>query len=114
MVQERQPTSIRQAMGHLPEAFNAENAADARAIIQFHFTGNEAGTWTITIANGKCQVEEAKAEHPTVTVYTTSDVWLKIIRREMDPATAFMSGLFTFIGDIGTLVRMREWFPQGD
>lgn len=99
-------------MDRLPEAFSPEHAAEANAIIQFHFTGNEAGTWTIKVANGRCEVEEATNDHPTVTVYTASDVWLKIVRGELDPATAFMSGLFTFIGDMGTLVQMRNWFPQ--
>jgi len=40
-------------------------------------------------------------------------VWLKILRRELDGATAFMSGQFTFTGDMGVLMQMGSWFGQG-
>jgi putative sterol carrier protein len=35
------------------------------------------------------------------------------MRRELDGATAFMSGQFTFTGDMGVLMQMGGWFGQG-
>ncbi|MCI0814970.1 MAG: SCP2 sterol-binding domain-containing protein, partial [Chloroflexi bacterium] len=32
---------------------------------------------------------------------------------ELDGATAFMSGQFTFTGDMGVLMQMQTWFAQG-
>jgi len=96
----------------MPEVFRPERAAGVSAVIQFKVTGAEAGNWTITVKDGKCAVTEGEAASPNVTINTPSDVWLKILRRELDGATAFMSGQFTFTGDMGILMQMGSWFEQ--
>lgn len=111
MAQERPlPTSIREAMERMPEAFHAERAQGVTAVIQFNFTGAEPGNWTVTIDQGQCRVQEGTADNPQVTIYTPSEVWLKIVRREMDGASAFMSGQLTFSGDLNVLMRLQDWF----
>lgn len=112
MVQEAQrlPESIREVMGGMPQAFRPERAAGVNATIQFKFTGPEPGNWVVRVAEGKCNVEEGETESANVTINSPSDVWLKISRRELDGATAFMSGQFTFTGDMGILMQMGSWF----
>jgi putative sterol carrier protein len=112
MVQQQQPNSVKEVMEGMPQAFDASKAAGANATIQFNFTGPEAGSYTAKIADGKCDVTEGNADNPTVTINSPSDVWLKIIRGELDGATAFMSGQFTFTGDMGVLMQMQSWFPR--
>ena len=114
MVQEQQlPNSIKEVMDGMSGAFQAEKAGGANATIQFNFTGAEPGNYTVKVADGKCEVTEGTADSPTVTINSPSDVWLKITRRELDGATAFMSGQFTFTGDMGVLMQMGGWFGQG-
>ncbi len=114
MVQEQQlPNSIKEVMTGMPGAFQPEKAAGVNATIQFNFTGAEAGNYTAKVGDGKCEVTEGTADSPTVTINSPSDVWLKIMRRELDGATAFMSGQFTFTGDMGVLMQMQSWFAQG-
>lgn len=113
MVQEQQlPNSIKEAMERTPEAFQPEKAAGVSAVIQYNFSGGEPGSWVVKIADGKCEVNEGTADTPSVTINSPSDVWLKILRRELDGATAFMSGQFTFTGDMGILMQMGSWFGQ--
>jgi putative sterol carrier protein len=112
MVQEL-PNSIKDVMTGMPGAFQPEKAAGVNATIQFNFTGAEAGSYYARVADGKCEVNEGTADSPTVTINSPSDVWLKIMRRELDGATAFMSGQFTFTGDMGVLMQMGGWFGQG-
>lgn len=102
--------SIRDAMRLTPEAFRPDRAAGASATIQYQLSGEEPGNWIVRIADGKCTVEEGQAESPTVTISAPSEVWLKILRRELDGTTAFMSGLFTFTGDMGVLMQIESWF----
>jgi putative sterol carrier protein len=106
------PTSLKEAFTRMPEAFRPERAAGANAVIQFNITGSEAGDWIITVKDGACTVTEGQAPNPDVIIKTPSDVWLKILRRELDGATAFMSGGFTFSGDMGILMQMGSWFEQ--
>jgi putative sterol carrier protein len=115
MVQEaqRQPETIREVMEGMPQVFHPDRASGVNATIQFKFTGAEPGDWVVRIADGQCNVEEGEAENPSVTINSPSDVWLKIARRELDGATAFMSGQFTFTGDMGILMQMGSWFGAG-
>ncbi|MEO7666049.1 MAG: SCP2 sterol-binding domain-containing protein, partial [Dehalococcoidia bacterium] len=71
------------------------------------------GNYSVQVGDGKCDVSEGTADSPTVTINSPSEVWLKIMRRELDGATAFMSGQFTFTGDMGVLMQMQNWFVQG-
>jgi putative sterol carrier protein len=114
MVQEQQlPNSVKEIMDGMPTAFQPDKAAGANATIQFNFSGAEPGNYTVKVADGKCEVTQGTADAATVTINSPSDVWLKIIRRELDGATAFMSGQFTFTGDMGVLMQMQNWFAQG-
>jgi putative sterol carrier protein len=114
VTQEQQlPNSVKEIMDGMPTAFQPDKAAGANATIQFNFTGAEPGNYTVKVADGKCDVSQGTADSPTVTINAPSDVWLKIIRRELDGATAFMSGQFTFTGDMGILMQMQNWFAQG-
>ena len=113
MVQEQQlPNSIKEAMEHTPDAFQPDRAAGVNAVIQYNFSGAEPGNWVVKVGDGKCEVNEGTADAPSVTINSPSDVWLKILRRELDGATAFMSGQFTFTGDMGILMQMPSWFGQ--
>lgn len=106
------PNSIKEVMEAMPGAFQPDKAAGVNATLQFNFTGDEPGNWTAKVADGKCEVTEGTDASPTVTINSPSDVWLKIMRRELDGATAFMSGQFTFTGDMGVLMQMQNWFQQ--
>ena len=110
MVQEQLPNTVREVMERMPEAFQADKAQGVTATVQFNFTGAEPGNWTVKVGDGKCEVSEGNADTATVTINSPSDVWLKISRRELDGATAFMSGQFTFTGDMGVLMQMGSWF----
>ena len=107
------PESIKQVMDAMPGAFQPDKAAGVTATIQFKFSGAEEGNYIAKIADGKCEVEEGETDSATVTINSPSDVWLKIMRRELDGSTAFMSGQFTFTGDMGVLMQMGSWFGQG-
>ena len=104
------PDTFTEAMEGLPQAFKAERAAGANAIVQIIASGPEPGEWSITVKDGKCVTDRGSAENPSVTINTPSDVWLKIMRRELDGASAFMGGQFTFSGDMGVLMQFGSWF----
>lgn len=109
MVQER-PNTIKEVMERMPRVFQPDKAAGANVIFQYNFTGTEPGNWIVKVAEGKCEVSEGTADSPNVTINSPSDVWLKLARKELDGTTAFMTGQFTFKGDMGMLMKMQAWF----
>ncbi|MCH6555314.1 MAG: SCP2 sterol-binding domain-containing protein, partial [Chloroflexi bacterium] len=85
MTQEQElPTSVKQVMEGMPDAFQADKAAGVTATVQFKFTGDEPGNWIVKVADGKCTSEEGETDDATVTINSASDIWLKITRRELD------------------------------
>lgn len=107
------PNSIREAMEGTPAAFQPDKAAGVTATIQYKFTGEEAGNWIVKIADGECTIQEGEATNPDLIINAPSEIWLKILRRELDGASAYMSGQFTFIGDMGILMQMGGWLGHG-
>ncbi len=107
------PNTVKEVMDGMSGAFQPDKAAGVTATIQFKFTGAEEGNYVVKVADGKCEVNDGETDSATVTINSPSDVWLKISRRELDGATAFMSGQFTFTGDMGVLMQMGSWFGQG-
>ena len=106
------PTTCKGGLLDMPNNFKPDKAAGASAVIQFKVTGAEPGNYYLEVKEGKCSATEGEHASPTLTINTPSDVWLKIMRRELDATTAFMSGQFTFTGDMGTLMQMGSWFEQ--
>ena len=109
---ERLPETCKEGLMGMPTTFKADKAAGVHAVIQFNVTGPEPGNYCIEVRDGKCTVTERQHPKPGITIDTPSNVWLKIMRRELDATTAFMKGDFTFSGDMGILMQMGSWFEQ--
>jgi len=90
--------------------FNPEAAGDLKAVIQFEVTGKQAGRWFLSIENGKCTYHEGKANSPTLTIKTPSEVWLAIANKQMDGQKTFMEGKYVTEGDMNLLMRMKSLF----
>jgi putative sterol carrier protein len=108
----RLPESFKEGIFQMASAFRPERAPGVNAVIQFNATGPEAGNWYVTVKDGTCTVAEGQHGSPDISINVPSDVWLKIMRRELDGATAFMAGQFTFTGDMGVMMQMGSWFQM--
>lgn len=98
----------------LEALFLPEKAAGVNQTIQFDFTGSEAGTWAMTVSNGTFSYQQGAASNPNATVSVDSDVWLKILRQELNPATAFMTGKLKVTPPTAamSLLQMQNWFKS--
>ena len=50
--------SVAELFAGMPGLFDAEKAGDFNAIVQIDLSGEDGGQWFVTIADGKCTVEE--------------------------------------------------------
>lgn len=106
------PQTIEALLMGMPWAFNRKAAGDARAIIQFHVSGVEAGAYYLQIANGKCESKEGLTPTPDLRIHTPDTVWMRIVHKELDGAQALQDGLYHVEGDWSLLLKMNEWFAQ--
>jgi putative sterol carrier protein len=102
--------TIETLMSKMPGAFIAEKAAGLDAVIQFKFTGEEAGDWHAIIKDGKCEV--AKGEHaaPKMTLTADSGDYVKIFTGEIDGMQAFMQGKLKLAGDLNLAMKLTQMF----
>ncbi len=104
------PDTGKELILQMPLGFHPEAAGHLKAEIQFNLTGRGGGKMVLSIADGQCTVREGEAPSPTLTIISPADIWLKITRREIDPARALMDGLYEVKGDMNLLMKMGDLF----
>ncbi|MBK9926787.1 MAG: SCP2 sterol-binding domain-containing protein [Anaerolineales bacterium] len=105
------PLTVSQLMEKMPGAFVPEKAQGVKAIIHFKFTGDEAGEWNASIADGKCAVSQgAPASTATMTLTADSGDYVKLFTGELDGMQAFMQGKLKLGGDLNLAMKMMSMF----
>lgn len=106
--------SISGSFAALKAAFLPEKTTNVDRTIQFDFTGREAGTWNLIVRNGTFDYGEGPAQTPNATITVDSDDWLKILRGETNPVTAFMGGKIkiTPASAAMDMMQFQNWFAR--
>lgn len=102
--------TIEQLMNRMPKAFLPEKAGEVEAKLQFHFTGDQAGDWLVTIENQTCTVEQTTAEEPTLAVTVDAADWLDIFAGGGNAMAAFAAGKIKLKGDLNFALKMMNYF----
>jgi len=106
------PTSVEPIIMGMPFVFDRRAAGGARAQIQFRVSGDQPGDYWLRIANGRCESFDGDAPAADLVIHTPDDVWLRIIRGEIDGPQALANGLFRVEGDAEVLKALSVWFPR--
>ena len=104
--------TIEKLMERMPKAFLPEKDQGVEAVIQFHFTGGEAGDWYAEIAKGACSVERGIREKPTLAVTVDEKDWISIIGGKLNAMSAFAEQRLKLKGDLGLAMKMMGFFKM--
>jgi putative sterol carrier protein len=104
------PITVTELMEKMPGAFIPEKAQGVDAVIQFKFTGAEAGEWNATIKDGKVDVERGEHPSPKMTLTADSSDYVKIFTGELDGMQAFMQGKIKLAGDLNLAMKLMQMF----
>jgi putative sterol carrier protein len=99
-------------MEKMPGAFLPEKAQGVDAVIQFKFTGAEAGEWNATIKDGNVAVVQGAHPSPKMTLTADSADYVKIITGELDGMQAFMQGKIKLAGDLNLAMKLMQMFKM--
>jgi putative sterol carrier protein len=77
-----------------------------RATYRFDVEG--AGSWRVEVDDGTVRIEESDASADCV-VHASEATFLRIVNREGSPMTAFLTGKVRVEGDMGLLLKLREF-----
>ncbi len=102
--------TVAQLMEKMPAAFMPEKAAGLDAVIQFKFTGAEAGEWYAVIKDGKVDVSKGEHASPKMTLTADSSDYVKIFTGEIDGMQAFMQGKLKLAGDLNLAMKLTQMF----
>jgi putative sterol carrier protein len=104
------PLTIESLMSKMPGAFLPEKAPSLDAVIQFKFTGEEAGDWYAEIKNDKVAVKQGVHDNPKMTLTADSSDYIKIFTGELDGMKAFMEGKLKLAGDLNLAMKLTQMF----
>jgi putative sterol carrier protein len=103
-------TDVKEVFEKVTGFFNKSAAQGLDAVFLFDITGGEGGMWNVNIKDGVCEVQEGTHDAPTVTLTLSSEDWLAMVNKELNPVQAFMSGQLKVSGDIMLAQRIPELF----
>ena len=105
--------SVAEIFSNMAGNFNAEKAGDLNASVVFDLAGDGGGAWTVTIADGKCDVQEGAADSPTATIKMAASDYEAMTSGKLNPMMAFMSGKIKVDGDLNTVMKFQTLFGMG-
>ena len=103
-------TDVSEVFTKIPDVFNPDAAKGLNAVFQFDITGDQGGSWHVTIRDRTCRAEAGNHADPTVKLTMSSETWLSIVNRELGGMQAFMSGKLNVSGDMMLAQRIPDLF----
>ena len=68
-----------------------------------------AGQWLVRVDDGSIDVGEGGGD-ADCTISTTEDNFMKMVRGEQNPTTAYMTGKLKIKGDMGAAMKLQKLF----
>jgi putative sterol carrier protein len=88
-------------------AGGSSKVAGLNATYLFDIDG--AGKWTVRVDNGTVSVDEGEHDADT-TIQASEDTFMKIVNREQNATSAFMTGKLKVRGDMGQAMKLQQLF----
>ncbi len=105
--------TVKELIFNHEKAFMPEKAAGLEAVVQYHLTGDEGGSYIITIGGDKCKVEEGVAENPVMTMTADGKHFGDVLLGKADGMKGFMEGKLQLAGDLNLAMKLTSFFKMG-
>jgi putative sterol carrier protein len=86
--------------------------SDIEASILLNITGDQERRWLVGFNKGVITVSPYDDSEPDVTVTTNAATLLKVVQKEIKPATAFFTGKIKVKGDTSLLGKLKNVWPD--
>ncbi len=98
---------VREFFERLPE--RVDQSRTAGMTNSYRFDVENAGTWMVDVEDGKVSVKEEAGE-ADCTIGVTEDNFKSLLRGELNPTTAYMTGKLKVKGDMGAAMKLQKLF----
>ena len=104
---------VQEIFDKMPQAFQADKAADVNATVQLNLNGDGGGDWKVEIANGQISTEQGTAASPDLTLAMDASDYVALTRGEANAMGLFMAGKIQLQGDMTLAMKFQEMFSMG-
>jgi putative sterol carrier protein len=84
-------------------------AKTAGLTVDYVFQIEGAGTWTVAVDDGRITVSEG-GDSGDCTISASEHNFMRIVRGEQNPTTAYMTGKLKIRGDMGAAMKLQNLF----
>ena len=94
-------------------SFNPEKAAGQQAVVQYEITAPDGShEFAMRIADGRCEIEQGRAESPRVSLRIGLADFLRLITGAANGMQLFMTGKLKVSGDLFFAQTYQSWFDR--
>ena len=104
--------TVKELVFNHEKAFLPEKAAGVNAVIQYKFSGDQAGDYIVTIKDGACSVAEGEAENPVMTLMADGEYFRDVLLGKEDGMKGFMMGKVKLAGDLNLAMKLTSFFKM--
>ena len=88
-----------------------EQLSDVGALVKFDISGDEGGKWIVDLNDETLGVRKGD-EEANCTFSSSDENFVKLIRREMKPETAILTGKVKISGDFMLAMQLSKLFKK--
>ena len=99
--------TIRDFFEQLPTQASPDKTAGMTNSYVFDIEG--AGKWLVSVEDGAVSVREGEGD-ADATISTSQETFEKLLSREQNPTTAYMTGKLKIKGDMGAAMKLQKLF----
>lgn len=107
------PSNAQGFIRSMPLIFQKGASRGWRAVFHFDLLGDAPVKATVTIDDGKLDVQDGLVGAPDVSVRTDGRLWLDIVTKRRSPVVAVLTRKLKIVGDRSLLDRFAKCFPRG-
>ena len=101
--------SVDEVIASMPERFHPENCQNIQAVYQWELSEPDK-FFHVIINNGTFQLENGKHEKPNVTIMCSTDVYLKLVNKELKDIIAILTKRLMIKGSMSLGQKLSKIF----
>lgn len=94
----------------MAQQVDSDKAKGVTGDFMFELEGNNGGTWTVSLVDGRCAVKSGGAEHPNVTIKMAVQDFVDLANGDLKAIPAFISGKIRVYGDYNMATKLQVLF----
>lgn len=106
------PETVQELFDELPQRFEPQAWGQQDAVLAFTITGEQGGNWVVDIHDQQMDVREGTADDADLTLTSTDEDLMAMVKGDLNPVTAFMQGRVKIKGDMSLAMKLQTLLSE--